>query len=449
MHTPTINISKLRETKAPIRISGFIEYKNRGNTSLKNLILRQQNHSIFCIIPEDNEELQNLFNTLTLESFITITGKLKTEQSDKSTTKNFKFYAYKIYIQGVADKKLPFLLKDINMPITSNQLVKYEKCLNNRALYLRSYPANAIFRILDNTLYSFRSFLKKRKFIEITTPKLISGASEGGSNVFEVKFFKKTAYLAQSPQLYKQMAIIGGLGKVYEIGHVYRQEESNINKYLSEFTGLDFEMEIEKDYFSLINYVHKLLNTIVYHIRKSTSLEYEEIKRFRPFVDIRIGKKPVVITHKKCVEMLRSVGFKLEDLCDFSREQEKKLGEMVAEEYKVDLFCIRDYPTEVRAFYSKPHPKGPYCYSYDFLLRGEEICSGAERINNPTELIEQLNKRGIDPLHLQSYIEAFKFGAPRHGGVGIGLERFLKSLFNFDDIRYFNMFPRDPKRLIP
>ncbi|KAF7701698.1 putative aspartate--tRNA ligase, cytoplasmic [Cucumispora dikerogammari] len=483
---PTIHIAYLKPTDNIIKIKGFISQKNRGNTANKHLTLRQQSHTIICTIPEDNEELQQMFGELTLETFVVVTGvvyKATAEDSqakDSSVSeakqkkeKNLKITANKIQIQGLADKNLPFLLKDVNTPIISEDhvhsttleagnipptnanmksmgktvMVKYDKCLNHRALYLRSSPSTLIFKILDTALFTFRTFLKRKGFTEITTPKLISGASEGGSNVFEVKFFKKKAYLAQSPQLYKQMAIIGGMEKVFEVGHVYRQEESNINKYLSEFTGLDFEMEIGKDYMSLIRLVYKLLSSMIYHIQKSKS--YEELKTFRSFKEVRLTKNPVILTHKKCVEILRTKGIEIGDLSDFSREQEKKLGEFVAEKYEVDLFCIKDYPTEVRAFYSKPHSEGPYSLSYDFILRGEEICSGAERINCFEELTAQINKRGIDTEHLKYYLESFKWGVPRHGGVGIGAERFLKNLFGFDDIRYFSLFPRDPKRLDP
>lgn len=445
---PTIDIKKLRFTPKPIIIRGFVDSKSRGNLPIKNFVVRQKTSTLICSILEDNTQAQKVFEELNNETHVSMLGKTVKEESNKTTVKDVKFIVHKMWINGQSTKNLPFLLKDVNTPLGENPLVKYEKCLNNRALYLRSIPGLAIAKMISDACYIFRKALREKGFFEITTPKLISGASEGGANVFEVKFFKKQAFLAQSPQLYKQMAIVGGFKKVFEIGHVYRQEESNINKYLSEFTGLDFEMEIEENYYECINLVHEVITSMIYYMKKSPF--YNDIQKYRPFEDIRYRRKPVILTHKACVDILRENGFEdLPYITDFSRQQEKKLGEHVAERYKVDLFCIKDYPTEIRAFYSKAREESPYSYSYDFLLRGEEICSGAERINSSEVLEKTLEERGIDKTHLKSYIESFSYGAPRHGGVGIGLERFLKSLFNFDDIRYFSLFPRDPKRLTP
>lgn len=403
----------------------------------------------------DEDSFSRLSKT-SLESFVEIEGILQeTGFPIKSCTVQDREVVVRCFRTVSVARDLPFSLRDISTPEKEKEdknvaTVAYSKCLDNRALDLRAPHSQSIFRVADSVMHMYRTLLRKNGFVEIKTPKLIETASEGGANCFRVDFFKKKAFLAQSPQLYKQMAVIGGLKRVYEIGHVYRAEESNTNRYLSEFIGLDLEMEINTTYAEVYVFVYKMLTDIFRHLESECREDLETIRRFRHFEDIKYRSDPLVLTYNECVELLRKSGFYMECGTDFNREAEKTLGAIVKKEHGVDMFVIESYPLAVRAFYTKGSDSDKaLSNSYDFILRGEEILSGAQRISDYSELLESVDRAGISRDSIRGYVEAFKFGVPPHGGVGIGLERLLKAYFGFSDIRYFSMFPREPARLYP
>lgn len=365
--------------------------------------------------------------------------------------KTFEIEAEKIKIVGDVYDKLPFLVKDASSTLKDNKnpSVGYNVRIDNRFLDFRVGATHAMIRIIDETMHSFRDYLRKNDFIEIKTSKIIQSGSEGGANLFSVNYFDKTAYLAQSPQLYKQLAILGGLKRVCEIGHVYRAEVSNINRYLSEFTGMDMEMQLEGTYIDYVYFLHKVLTNIFSSIKENRERELEIIRKYQHFEDLKYKEEPVIIEHCKAVDMLNEKGCNLTYNDDFSREEEKKLGAIVKEIYGVDLFVVIDYPKDVRAFYTYVDTETGKTRSYDFIMRGEEILSGAQRETRYTHLTDAIIAKGINIESLSNYLEPFKYGAPEHIGCGIGLERFLKAFFGFDDIRYFSLFPRDPNRIFP
>lgn len=445
-----------------ICLHGFVHsIKVKGKRGF--LVLRSGLYTVQCTyshIQGENTCLDadafSLLSKTPLESFIEIEGILQeTGFPIKSCTVQDREVVVLSFRMISMSKDLPFSLRDVSTSEKEREdknvaTVAYSKCLDNRALDLRTPHSQSIFRVVDSVMNTYRCILRKNGFVEIKTPKLIDTASEGGANCFKVDFFKKKAFLAQSPQLYKQMAVIGGLRRVYEIGHVYRAEESNINRYLSEFVGLDLEMEIGASYTEVYVFVYNLLTGIFSHLKSECREELETIRRFRHFDDIKYRSDPLVLTHRECVEMLRKNGIGMECDADFSREAEKMLGAIVKKEYDVDLFIIKSYPLAVRAFYTKRSDSDKTMSdSYDFILRGEEILSGAQRISDYNELLDSVDRAGISRDSIKGYLEAFKFGVPPHGGAGIGLERLMKAYFGFSDIRYFSMFPRDPARLYP
>lgn len=445
-----------------VRVRGFVHsIKVKGKRGF--LILRSGTGTLQCTyslvgkegVCLDEESFARLSKT-PLESFVEIEGILQeTGFPIKSCTVQDREVVVRCFRTMSVAGDLPFSLRDVATPEKDREdrnvaTVAYSKCLDNRALDLRAPHSQSIFRVADSVMHMYRCILRKNGFVEIKTPKLIETASEGGANCFRVDFFKKKAFLAQSPQLYKQMAVIGGLRRVYEIGHVYRAEESNINRYLSEFVGLDLEMEISTTYTEVYVFVYKLLTGIFSYIESECRDDLETIRRFRHFENIKYRSDPLVLTYSECVELLRRDGVDMEYGADFNREAEKTLGAIVRREHGVDLFVIESYPLAVRAFYTKRSDADEtLSNSYDFILRGEEILSGAQRISDYSELLESVDRAGISRDSVRGYLEAFKFGVPSHGGVGIGLERLLKAYFGFSDIRYFSMFPREPARLYP
>lgn len=443
-HLNTLSDSKTE----PITTCGFL-MAQRIKSRFSFLVLRQGMDTIQCIY--DNK-LPNYkeYTQITHESYIKVTGIPTVAKVASCTIKNFEIHVQQIEVLSMASH-LPIGVVEASATEEEARKqnvpsIQISKLLDNRSLHLRTFQCQAIFRIQSMAMHFFREYLMRRRFIEIKTSKLIESSSEGGANLFEVSYFDKKAFLAQSPQLYKQMAFLGGFERVYEIGHVYRAEESNSNRYLSEFVGVDIEMEIYETMNEVIHTVYEMIKNVFEGIKRECPNEIEAIRAFRFFDFPRYNNMPIMITYSECVELLKSEGIIVDG--DFTRENERVLGRLVLEKKEVDLFVITNYPKNVRAFYTKGTEDG-FSHSFDFILRGEEILSGAERINSYDELMESVLEAGINPESLKGYLNCFKYGAPRHGGCGIGFERLMKSYFNFDDIRYFNMFPRDPSRLYP
>ncbi|ELA41691.1 aspartate-tRNA ligase [Vittaforma corneae ATCC 50505] len=439
------------------RIRGFISTM-RTTRSVVFLTVRDRLDTVQAIIVKNKKFNEDLFSLKTLcpECYVECVGKVKGVNPlvFSCTKQNIEIELSSLQVLGPVIEQLPFSLKDASATEEERKenesicAVAYNIRLDNRFLDLRMPQTQAIVRIMDGVMSLFREYLRRQKFIEIKTTKIIQSGSEGGSNLFSIDYFDRKAFLAQSPQLYKQMAIIGGLKRVFEIGHVYRAEQSNINRYLSEFTGLDIEMELEGTYVDVIKFIHAIFVFIFDSLKGEYSRELDIIRKYRSFEDIKYGKDPLVVSHKECVDILKKKGQNISYNEDFNREQEKMLGSEIKEMHGTDIFVIIGYPASERAFYTYVDEDGS-TRSYDFILRGEEILSGAQRITSYEKLKAAILRKGIPVESLNNYLEPFKFGAPPHAGCGIGFERLLKSYFGFDDIRYFSLFPRDPNRIYP
>jgi nondiscriminating aspartyl-tRNA synthetase len=328
--------------------------------------------------------------------------------------------------------------------------VNLDTRLNNRVLDLRTQTSQAIFKIEAGVCDIFRSALNKRGFIEIHTPKIISAPSEGGANVFEVNYFKGSAYLAQSPQLYKQMAIAGDFGKVFTVGAVFRAEDSNTHRHLTEFVGLDLEMAFNFHYHEVVHTIGELLIEIFHHLQVTYKEEIETVRKQYPCEPFIFTEKPLILEYPQGVAMLRAAGVEQPDEEDLSTANEKLLGKLVREKYQTDFYILDKFPLAVRPFYTMPSPKDErYSNSYDMFMRGEEILSGAQRIHDPKMLIERATHHQVDLAKIQSYIDAFRYGCPPHAGGGIGLERVVMLFLGTGNIRLSSLFPRDPKRITP
>lgn len=322
--------------------------------------------------------------------------------------------------------------------------------LDHRVIDLRTRANQAIFRIQSGVCTLFREILLEKGFIEIHSPKLIGAASEGGAGLFKVQYFEGEAFLAQSPQLYKQMAIMGDLGKVFEIGPVFRAENSNTHRHLTEFTGLDLEMVFNEHYHEVVDVLGETYTYIFDGLYKGFHDEIEAVRSQFPFEDIRYERPVRRFVWTEIVDMLRQQGVQIGDFDDINTGQEKLLGQIIREKYGIDFYLVDKFPLSVRPFYTMMDAADPrYSNSYDFFLRGEEICSGAQRINDRTLLIERAKHHNIDVKKIQSYIDAFKYGAWTHAGGGAGLERIVMLFLGLGNIRRSSLFPRDPGRLEP
>ena len=329
-------------------------------------------------------------------------------------------------------------------------VVKMNTRLDNRVFDLRVPTTQAIFKLQAGVAHLFREYLDSKNFIEIHSPKLIGGASEGGSNVFKFKYFNQDACLAQSPQLYKQRCIIADFKRVYEIGPVFRAENSFTSRHLCEFTGLDIEMEIKDHYFEVLDILGELFYYIFNGLKERYSKELEVINDQYPFEPLILTPNVLKLPWTEGIKMLTDNGFKQDINEDLDTENEKALGKLVRDKYKTDFYILYGYPKSARPFYTMPDPDDDnFTLSYDAFIRGEEVLSGAQRIHDYDLLLAKVKEKEINPDTLADYLNSFKLGAPAHGGAGIGLERVVKLYVGLGNIKKCVLFPRDPKRLKP
>ncbi len=330
------------------------------------------------------------------------------------------------------------------LPIESTGKVQsdLDTRLDNRFLDLRRPEVRAIFTVQNQIIKSFRKTLDAQKFIEITPPGVIAASSEGGAELFPIPYYNKEAFLAQSPQIYKQMAVMGGMEKVSMITPVWRAERSNTTRHLSEVRQMDIEMGFATDK-EAIAVLDDVVHTIFKDVKDNCETQLKLIG-----TDFKVPKLPLKqITYTDALTKLETEGIKIKWGEDLSTPAEKKICELMGWD---EPFYITEWPTDVRAFYSMPDEKNPkICRAFDLMFRGVELLSGAQRIHIPELLIERLTAKGMDPENFKFYIDTFRYGAPPHAGWSIGLERITMLLTDRDNIREACLFPRDPKRLTP
>lgn len=258
------------------------------------------------------------------------------------------------------------------------------------------------------------------------------------------------AFLAQSPQLAKQMCIAGDMEKVYEIGPVFRAEDSNTHRHMTEFTGLDLEMAFEEHYHEVMETIDGMLKAVFKGLKEKYAKEIGLVQLQYPHDEFTWLDETLVLKYAEATKLLRDSGVEIADDEDMNTEKEKLLGKIVKEKYNTDYYIVDKFPLAIRPFYTMPDAANPqWSNSYDFFMRGEEILSGAQRVHEAPVLEERMKEVGIDPAEMQGYLDAFRLCAPPHAGGGIGLERVVMLFLKLGNIRRASLFPRDPKRLSP
>jgi aspartyl-tRNA synthetase len=430
--------------------------------------IRNTKTNCFLIIRENNKTLQAIafkkshketFKELCLiesETIVDLYGILRKSpiEIESTTYKNIEFEILKWNVYSPSER-LPFLLDDANDTESKESFrcnVGQALRLDYRWLDLRTPYNQSIFRIKSGFCRLYREYLYDNDFIEIQSPKLIGNPSESGSQIFKVDYFGKEGFLAQSPQLYKQLAINSDFNRVFEVGPVFRAENSFTGRHLCEFTGLDLEMVIPPD--ETYNYVLRFIWGMLIYIFDGISERYKrELEVINSLKELELPKyrpEPLIIPFSECVKMLNDEGFKQEPFEDFSTETERAIGKIVKRKYGIDLFIIDKYPTTVRPFYTMRDPNdNRYSYSYDIIFRCQEISSGAQRVNDHKMLLENVAQCDISQESLNSYLKSFSYGSKPHAGCGIGLERLVSFFLDLDNVRKVSLCPRDPKRLTP
>ena len=406
------------------------------------------------------------------ESIVDVEASVAAAQVSSTTQSDVELAIKKCFIVSKAVPDLPFQIVDAsrneNDPKEGEVTVGLDTRLNHRVIDLRTPANQAIMRIRSAVPLLFASYLNDQGFTGVNSPKLLAGSSEGGSSVFKLEYFGRDCCLAQSPQLYKQMlSACADFERVYEIGPVFRAEDSNTRRHLCEFTGLDFEMAIYEHYYEVLDLFGKLFNHIFRTLQNKYGKELELVSQVYPFQPFKFLDKPLRISFAEGIALLREAGVTEEQqgaFDDLSTVNEKILGDLILEKYDTDFYIMDKYPLSIRPFYTMPDPatykKVPAAEqlsnSYDIFMRGQEICSGAQRIHDHTLLMERVNHchgdaghGGPHPDSIKGYTDAFKFGAFPHGGGGVGLERVVMLFLDLTNIRKTSCFPRDPGRLTP
>jgi nondiscriminating aspartyl-tRNA synthetase len=374
---------------------------------------------------------------LKLEMCIEVQGeKILNEKAPEG----IEILARKIEVLGKAYyDTLPFEINNYKMKAS------LETQLDYRTISLRRPKIRAVFKIQEEIVEAFRLYLRDQRFSEIHTPKIISSSTEGGSEMFTVKYFDRRAFLAQSPQFYKQMMVGAGFERVFEVGHAYRAELHNTWRHLNEYVSLDVEMGFIKDEFDLMKLEEGFIKFSFDHLRKTCSKELELHKVILPeLVDIP------KISLKEVQELLLEKYNKRSPVGNIDAEGEVLLSKYIKDTYNSDFVFLTKYPISKRPMYTMPDSdiEGA-TKSFDLIFKGLEITTGGQRIHDYEMLKRNIIKFGLVPEDFSFYLESFKYGMPPHGGFAIGLERLTMKILNLENIREATLLPRDMKRLEP
>jgi len=415
-----------------ITVAGWVEdIRNIG--SIAFIILRDRKGTLqITALKKKTPEIFKTLVAMSRESVISVKGLCK--ESDKARN------GYEIIPQELE------VLSDAETPLPLGIIDKVESeldtRLDNRFIDLRKQKNQAIFKIRTAVIASVHDYLKSENFVEVHTPKIIASSSEGGTDVFKLKYFEKEAFLAQSPQLYKQMLMATGLDRVYEIAWYFRAEEHNTRRHLNESTAVDVEMafiETEEN-------VMKILENLVYNMWKKASECKEELDVLDK--KITLPNLPFKrVSYDEVIKKLNGKGSKITWGEDLGSEDEKLLGKIMKSKGH-DFYFITKYPIEAKPFYTMPEGE-KYSRGFDLECKGIELASGSQRIHSVELLKKRMEVCNLDPKDFESYLKGFRYGIPPHGGFGFGIERFLMELLDIKNIRDCILFPRDRTRLTP
>jgi len=415
--------------KGPVFLQGWV-HELRDLAKIKFLLLRDVSGVVQCIVKD--EKLFSEFSKITLESVISIKGTAKEAvvKSPEVTNNKVEVEINEIELISKADA-LPITV--VEKGITTD----LSKRLDYRFLDLRKPKNLAIFKVRSEVNRALREFFHENNFIEMQTPKLVGAGAEGGATMFAFDYFGKKAFLSQSQQLYKQMLNIAGFDKVYEIGPSFRAEKSHTTRHLTEFTHIDVEFSFIKDEDDIFKLQEKLLVYVLEHVKKSCAKELALLN-----VEIDVPKIPFPrMTYKECLKLL---GGKAKEI---GQEEEKKLGEMIKGKFKTEVFFITKMPKKDVKFYCMLD--GDAARYGDLEYKGNEISSGGQREHRHDILVKQIKDQKLNPKDFEYYTEPFKYGAPPHGGFGMGCDRLVQFILNLSNVREAVLFPRDTERLLP
>lgn len=420
-----------------VSVSGYV-HRIREMTGFAFVIIRTARDIIQCVYSPDFSDYR-WDEKLCEEACVKVTGKV-VGSKDRDGNDRFELQIHGIEILSLPAEILPIV---INKKQLDN--IQLNTVLDLRPISMRNPKERAIFKLQEGIARGFREFLTKNDFTEIRSPKINFAGAEGGTNVFKLDYFGKTVFLAQSPQLYKQ-ALVGVFQRVFEIAPVFRAEHHDTSRHLNEYISMDFEMGFINGFEDIMNMETGALKYIMNLLKTEYAEEVALLKADIP----EITEIPCIKFMDAKDIIINKFHYTPSDMKDFDPAEEEMLGKYAKKELNSDFLFVTHYPSKKRPFYTMDDPTDPeYTLSFDLLFRGLEITSGGQRIHDYNEQVAKMKKCGMNPEAFETYLMLHKYGAPPHGGLGIGLERLTMHLLGFKNVREATMFPRDINRVTP
>ncbi|SHM31631.1 nondiscriminating aspartyl-tRNA synthetase [Anaerosporobacter mobilis DSM 15930] len=416
-----------------IKVHGSI-YKIRKMSGFAFVLLRTKRDIIQCVYGEEFSSFS--LSEIVEECCVIITADVVKEERSK-TGVELRLVDVEVLSRPVMESPIVINNKKVDTSI--------ENLLNYRPITLRNEKERAIFKIQEGLCQAFRTYLTMQRFTEIHTPKIVYAGAEGGANIFQLDYFGKKAYLAQSPQFYKQM-MVGVYERVFEIAPVFRAEKHDTSRHINEYTSVDFEMGYIQSFEDIMQMETGLIQYAMRYLEDEYHYELELLKVKLPKVSeiptIRFMEAKELIANEYHREM--------KDYEDFEPEEEKLLCEAIKKKTGSEFIFVTHYPTKKRPFYAFEDPEDQeVTLSFDLLFRGLEVTTGGQRIHNYDMQVAKMKERGMTVESFESYLMMHKYGMPPHGGLGLGLERFTSKLLLQDNVRLSTLFPRDINRVTP
>ncbi len=402
--------------------------------------LRQMGGISFALVQDYSGAIQTVWEKETeakMGDAVEVVGSVRKDERAKG---GYEIVGKEMKIVASSLEEYPF---DLSKSILNLQLTTL---LDKRTLSLRHPKIQAIFKLYDLILKNYEQVMRQENFTEIKTPKILEAASEGGGNFFKIQYYDKNAYLAQSPQFYKQI-MVGVFERVFEIGSVFRAEPSFTTRHINEYIGLDAEMGFINDYRDVTSMLNKIL-------RQMFEMIGDEGQEYLKSYDVKLAEVPSEIPHIKLSEMKEIIKKKYDyDVpaeTDIDPEGERLACQYAKEKFNSDFIFLTHYPWKYRPFYTMPDEDNPQdTYGFDLIYKGVELVTGSQRIHLYEQLIENMKKKNVKPDGMEFYLEVFKYAMPPHGGWAIGSERLTQLILGLKNVKEAVLFPRDVKRLSP
>lgn len=423
-----------------VKLAGWVHVR-RDHGKLIFIDLRDRTGLIQMVVIPDKIEAYKTAKEVRNEFVIEVAGKVKerpgSQAKENSSTGKVEIEVEEMKIISRVEEELSFDVSKKDLDLTLPTL------LDNRNLSLRNKKINDIFKIYAEILRSYAQVMREYGFLEIKTPKILSAASEGGANFFKIKYFKREAYLAQSPQFYKQ-AGVGAFERVFEVGTVFRAEPHFTTRHVNEYVSLDAEMGFIESFSDIMNQLEIVMKRIISEVKSHCGEILEEYGS-----NVSVPERFPRIKLTEALDILKKEYGKEIQGIDIDPEGERLISEWAKKNYNSDFIFLTHYPVNIRPFYTMPSSDPQYTESFDLLFLGVEIATGGQRIHHYDQLLKSIKRHKLEAKEFVHYLEIFKLGMPPHGGWGLGSERITQRILGLDSIKEAILYPRDVKRLTP